>query len=441
MLACSTKFNATKATSPTTVKRGSLQTVILGLLTLASLLAPSKAAVHASTRPGVELQRVQAAISGTVPIDLRDNRIFVQLTCVRPDGSLRPARFQVDSGGGSMILSVSLSQDLALKSIGSPLKEEGETFQPVTSPEIRIGEMPLNLSDVRTLVTVGSKGEFTPGSGAEGFVPARLLRKYEVVFDYPARQFTMAQPGALKPRSVPVPSPIAAKSGFPRIELTVDGEKYGFLLDTGAAYTMISQTLIDKWQTVHPDWPRCVGAVGAANMIGGAFDVKAGMLRLPEMKWGTFELRGVGVVSRPPGTFEKWMSHMMTAPIVGSIAGNVLRAFRIEIDYPHGVTYLEKGTDVGPESLNTVGVVIGAHPDAGYTVDGVAQCSGKNVVEGVRAGDKLISINDWTVTGPLADVLHELQGTRGELKNLVVERDGRQITIKTTVTSLWIGEQ
>src|SRR5262245_7125779 len=172
--------------------------VMLVLLLLASLLVLSKAAVQPPTPPRVQLQRVQAATSGTVPIDLRDNRIFVQLTCIRPDGSLRKARFQVDSGGGSLILSESLTRDLTLKSIGSPLKgDEGETLQPVTSPEIRIGEMPLSLSDVRTVVAVGSKGEYFPGSGAEGFVPARLLRKYEVVFDYPARQFTMAQPGTL----------------------------------------------------------------------------------------------------------------------------------------------------------------------------------------------------------------------------------------------------
>jgi hypothetical protein len=424
------------ATTPINVRGPLMQTGILAPLTLASLLVPAKPAAQPSPQLRVQVQRVQAT-SGTVPIDLRDNRIFVQLTCVRPDGSLRQARFQVDSGGGSVILSESLSHDLTLKSIGSPSKEEGETFQPVTSPEIRISEMPLDLSGISTVVGVGSKGEFSPGSGAEGFVPARLLRKYDVVFDYPARQFTMAHPGVLKPRGVPVPSPIAAKSGFPRIELTVDGEKYGFLLDTGAAYTMISQTLIDKWQTAHPDWPRCIGAVGAANMIGGASDAKAEMLRLPQMQWGTFDLSRVGVVSRPPGTFEKWMSDMMTAPIVGSIAGNVLRAFRIEIDYLHGVTYLEKGTDVGAEGLSTVAVVIGAHPEGSYTIGGVAQCGGKNLVEGVQLGDKLLSINDWTVSGSLADALHELEGTPGEVKNLVVERDGIQITIKTTVTSLW----
>jgi len=413
-----------------------MPTIILVLLALAWLLAPSKAAAQASTEAGVPPPKVERATSGTVPIDLRDNRIFVELTCVRPNGSPRQARFQVDSGGGSVILSESLSYDLALKSLGSPLREEGETFQPVTSPEIRIGEMPLDLSHVHTIVAVGSKSEFTPGSGAEGFVPARLLRNYEVVFDYPARRFTMAQPGTLKPRGMPVPSPIGESSGFPRIELTVDGEKYGFLLDTGAAYTMISETLIDKWRAAHPDWPHCEGAVGEANMVG-ASDSKAEMLRLPAMQWGSFDLPRVGVVSRPRGTFEQWMSPMMTAPIVGSIAGNVLRGFRIEIDYLHGVTYLEKGSAADPEALNTVGVVIGAHADSSYTVGGTAQCGGKNLVEGVQPGDKLVRINNWAVSGSLADVLDELEGTPREVKNLVVERDGRQLTIKTTVTSLW----
>ena len=353
-----------------------MQTVTITLLMLSSLPVLSQAAAQPRIQPGVQVQKAQAAASGTVPIDLRDNRVFVQLTCVRPDGSLRQARFQVDSGGGSVILAESLSQDLGLKKIGSPLEEDGEKFQAVTPPEIRIGEMALDLSGISTVVTAGSKDEFSPGSGAVGFLPARLLRKYEVVFDYPARQFTMAQPGTLKPRGVPVASPIATKSGFPRIELAVDGQKYGFLLDTGAAYTMISQTLIDKWRAAHPDWPSCVGAVGAANMIGGPSDAKAEMLRLPAMQWDTFDLPRVGVVSRPPGTFEKWMSDMMTAPIVGSIAGNVLRAFRIEIDYPHGVTYLEKEKTVEPERLNTVGVVIGAHPDASYAVAGVARAGG-----------------------------------------------------------------
>lgn len=412
---------------------------LLALLALASPpLVPLKTLAQPPTSPRVQAKETQATTSGTVPIDLRDNRVFVELTCIRPDGSLRRARFQVDSGGGAVILSESLSHDLALKNIGSPSKgDEDETLQRVTSPEIRISGLPLDLSGVSTFVTVGSKSEFSPGSGAEGFLPARVLRKYEVVFDYPALQFTIAQPGTLKPRGVPVSSPIAAKSGFPRIELTVEGQEYGFLLDTGAAYTMVSQTLMDKWHAADPDWPHCIGAVGAANMLGGASDAKAEMLRLPEMQWGTFDVPRVGVVSRPSGTFEKWMSSMMTAPIVGSIAGNLLRAFRIEIDYPHGVTYLERHADASQEALNVVGVVIGARPDRSYTIGGVARCAGKSVVDGVQPGDKLIRINDWTVKGSLADVLDELHGKPGEVKNLLIERDRKQVTIKTTVTSIF----
>jgi len=414
-----------------------MKTAILFLLAVSSLLAHSKASQRSSIQASVKGKGTKAATSGAVPIDLRDNRVFVTLTCVRADGSLRPVRFQVDSGGGAVILAESLSHDLALKSIGPVSKEEGDIYQPVSSPQIRIDEMPLDLAGVNTVVLVGSKSEFSPGSGAEGFLPARVLRKYQVVFDYPARQFTMAQPGALKPRGVPVPSPIAEKSGFPRIELSVDGQKYGFLLDTGAAYTMISQTLIDKWQAAHPNWPHCVGAVGAANMIGGASDAKAEMLRIPEMQWGTFDLPRVGVVSRPAGTFEKWMSGMMTAPIVGSIAGNMLRAFRIEIDYPHGVTYLERQADASQESLNVVGVVIGVRLDGSYIIGGVAHCGDKNAVDGVQPNDRLISINNWMVNGSLANVLQQLQGKPGEAKTLVIERDGKQITVKTSVTSLF----
>ena len=398
---------------------------------LAILLAPS------SLTPRIERPNRVRTTSGTVPMDLRDNRVFVELTVARPDGSFRKARFQVDSGGGGVILAESLRSDLALQSSGPISHDEDESVQPVSTPEIRIGEMSIDLTGVPVLVAVGSKAEFDPGSGAEGFLPARVLRKYEVVFDYPGRKFTMAQPGVLKPRGTAVASPIGEKSGFPRIELTVDGEKYGFLLDTGAAYTMVSQTLVTKWSRAHPSWPHCNGAAGAANMIGGQFDAKAEMLRVPEMPWGDFDLHGVGVVSRPVGTFEKYMSGMMSAPIVGSIAGNVLRAFRIEIDYAHGVTYLEKGGEVDAHDMETVGVIVGARSDGGYVISGVVQSNRKDAVQGVQPGDKLLRVGNFDVTGAtLADVLQALRGRLGETKALVLERAGKQITVKVPVASL-----
>jgi hypothetical protein len=50
--------------------------------------------------------------------------------------------------------------------------------------------------------------------------------------------------------------------------------------------------------------------------------------------------RVVGVTSQREGVFEHWMSSLMTAPIVGSLAGNVLGQLRVELDYPEQKLYL-----------------------------------------------------------------------------------------------------
>lgn len=114
-------------------------------------------------------------------------------------------------------------------------------------------------------------------------LPGHVLKRYHVVFDYPAGRFTLAQPGTVKPRGVRLATPIGTRSGFPRIELKIGDETHGFLLDTGATYTMISQELLEHWSNLHPDWKRITGAVGAANMMGGSMETKALMMRLPKL--------------------------------------------------------------------------------------------------------------------------------------------------------------
>jgi hypothetical protein len=53
-------------------------------------------------------------------------------------------------------------------------------------------------------------------------------------------------------------------------------------------------------------------------------------------------LQDWGVTSQHEGTFEKYMSGMMKAPIVGSLAGNVLKDYRLEFDYAHETLYVSK---------------------------------------------------------------------------------------------------
>jgi hypothetical protein len=97
--------------------------------------------------------------------------------------------------------------------------------------------------------------------------------------------------------------------------------------------------VLKAWGQRHPDWPRYPGAFGEAATLGGQ---TLETMILPQGRWGPFTLGEVGVTSQREGTFERYMSGMMRGAIVGSLAGNVLKSFRIELDYAHERLYLSQ---------------------------------------------------------------------------------------------------
>lgn len=275
----------------------------------------------------------------TVPLYVDGNRPYIDVTFRRPDGSTRSARFLVDSGGGGFIITEPVARDLGLR-WGKTTREEGREFGHArVPPNAFVGEMPLDLTPRRVLVAIGADPLLPPVSGGrpEGIFPGHLLARYHVVFDYPNGRFTLARPGSLVPKGNALPMPVSRRSGFPRTEIEVDGATYGFLLDTGASFTMVSEVLLNSWGNKHSGWPRHPGAFGEAATLGGQ---TLETMFIPGARWGSYALGEFGVTSQKKGTFESWMSSMMTSPIVGSLAGNVLKRFRVELDYAHQTLYL-----------------------------------------------------------------------------------------------------
>jgi hypothetical protein len=97
--------------------------------------------------------------------------------------------------------------------------------------------------------------------------------------------------------------------------------------------------VLKQWGTGHPEWPRHPGGFGEAATLGGT---TLETMFVPAAEWGTMHLQDWGVTSQHEGTFEKNMSGMMKAPIVGSLAGNVLKNCRLEFDYAHETLYVSK---------------------------------------------------------------------------------------------------
>jgi hypothetical protein len=200
---------------------------------------------------------------------------------------------------------------------------------------------------------------------------------------------------------------------------------------------MISRTVLDIWAKENPAGPSAVGAVGFANMGGGKMETEALMLRIPQLKLGAIAMKGVAAVSRPEGTYEKYMSGMMTAPIVGALAGNILRDFRVEIDYSKGMTYLSQAGTSVDEDMVSVGLVLAAEAGGPLTVTGLCSNASADTKGSVHVGDTLIAVDDVAVTGKsLAAGALQLQGKVGTVKRLKLERDGKAVTVPATVKAL-----
>lgn len=374
--------------------------------------------------------------SATASMQIEDNRVFVPLCVTGPNGVSKVVPFWVDSGGDAVFLSGRLARELGLKGQGSRFEAMGETpAHFVTKPRLSLAGMPIDLEHASVAAPLAeNSSDVFIGIAAGGFLPATVLRNYDVVFDYPGHTFTLAEPGVITHRGAILRVAVQPTTGFVTTEIELAGQTYGFMLDTGAAYTGISRAVLDRWIREHPLWPHSVGAVGAANMVGKHFDVTNMLVRVPRLKWGPFLLRDVGMVSRPTGNYEKALSKDMAAPVVGALSGNVLREFRIEVDYPRGVAYLAKERSNGSDDLDCVGVVLRVESNGTVLVSGIVGDDGRPEVKDVRAGDILLRVDGHDVTGTsLATILRYLSGPVGENKRLTVRRGKQKLTVTATV--------
>src|SRR6185503_845863 len=187
----------------------------------------------------------QAVSQVTVPLIVQANRPFVILTFHKPDGTTRTARFLLDTGGGGFLITEPLARELGL-TWGAPSSEEGTQLAVVTNtPTVSVGNFPLTLTPERTIVMLGRDNTLPAATTvkSEGMLPGHVLSQYEVVFDYPGRTLTIAMPNTLTRAGMRMP--VGSRSGFPRTEVMLGDSTYAMLLDTGASFTMVSETVLE----------------------------------------------------------------------------------------------------------------------------------------------------------------------------------------------------
>ena len=366
------------------------------------------------------------AAAVTVPMQVELNRPYIEVTLTGPNGHRVKAHAYVDTGGGAIILSSGLAARLGLKATGKAEADQGEKLAPTTVPALRIGGKTLALVNAQAFIN--TNGPRVLGrTDAEMELPGPYLQHYVVVFDYPAHTFTLADPDPYKPDGTAMKTTFGG--GMPAVRVSVDGKPYDFLLDTGGQYCMISDAALGPWRRQHPDWPKVDGVYGPANMQIGRFETKLTMLRIAALQWGPFRIEGAGAASRPPGPYEKMMSGIVGTPVIGSIGGNVLRHFKVTMDYPAQTVYLDGPAVVHDATIDMVGIMLEPATHGGYEVAGTV--SG---MKDIHAGDRLLEVDGHDVThAPFAKVADLLGGSPGTSRTLLLQRGSKRLTVHATV--------
>jgi hypothetical protein len=366
--------------------------------------------------------------SVTVPFTLDHNRVFVDLEFVVDNGKGRRAHAFMDSGGGAdLVVARSLIDGLHL--------DEAKHIH------IRLGGMPLAFDEEKISIAGLPGNTVLNGEpNIEASLPSTILQNYDVVIDYAKRTLTLAPPRSLRHEGTLVSCRVNHETGVISVDMKIAGETYAVAIDNGAAYTWFSKPVVETWIEQNPDWLRGTGTIGDANMNGAPDEATAIVARAPEFLLVTMKLQQAGIVgyhnvvdSEHEDMFA-WYSKKAPEPVIGWIGGNVLKSFRVELDYAENATYWMLEAPLDAHDLDQVPITINPESDGSFTVIGIAERKGQKLLDKIEPGDKLIQIGDLKTTGAtIGRVLEALHGKSGETRDLVLDRIGQSVRVTAAV--------
>ncbi|HUF33731.1 MAG TPA: PDZ domain-containing protein [Acidimicrobiales bacterium] len=358
----------------------------------------------------------------TLPLVVANDRPCVDLITADAGGSPRTLRALVDTGGGALLLRRSLADGLGL-GLGFSVESDGGEATSVEPPALAGDGFGLDTDGIAAYAIDDDAQTGTESERIDVVLPASLLRRHGVVIDYPRGELRLSAPDDLPGTGVAVPVDVERESGFARAEVEVAGEVLGLLLDTGTSCCLVADHVFRSWEASNPVWPRSAASVGPANMSGLSFEASTPMLRVPEVSWGAFTVPGVAVAWRPDSAYGRLVPGV-TAPVVGSLGGNLLRHFRVELAVASGLVRLEQGRPFAEPDADMVGMVVGIDADGHHHVIGTI-----TGLDDVRVGDRLLAVDGEPVAGlTLGQVIDALRGTPAEtVHHLALDRDGELV--------------
>ncbi|MGC2198097.1 MAG: hypothetical protein WA628_25730 [Terriglobales bacterium] len=372
--------------------------------------------------------------SVTVPITLDHNRTIIDVYLPLADGKTKRVRAWVDNGNPGLWITQALAAQLGLSLSGDPQSALGGKQRSVQAPDhLQIGAMTISLAGIQQAQALLDSQSVAPGCSAEITIPSTVLRNYDVLFDYPNRQFTIGVPGSIPFKGESSKIILNSQNGLIQVGSRINGEEHNLALDVGASITLLSEDLLAQWHKTQPTWPHMIGAIASANMWGAEEEARWQLLRVPSIQFGAATLNNVATASFP-GQYLKGFEDRAGVPTIGLIGANALLDDRVGIDYAHSTVYLQRISPTSAPDMDVVGVILRPEPGGQYTILGVADYDGKPSVPDLKAGDVLLGVDGAPATGAtMGQVWSLLGGTPGQTRALTLEREGKRFTVDAPV--------
>ncbi|MGE5457653.1 MAG: hypothetical protein ACM3RX_04800 [Methanococcaceae archaeon] len=370
-----------------------------------------------------------------IPFILDHNRMIVEGEIQRLDGSWRSVRFWVDSGNPDFFISDILAKDLGIDLSGKKTSTDGsaQPIELISPPKIKLEGTEFILSHSKSSVLFQPRFLFNT-MHIDANIPSTFLKQFHIVFDYPNNKLIIAQNGVLKSRGTPVPVLINTSTGIVQISTIIGKDSVSLALDNGASYSFISDDLFSKLKDQNPKWPFHKGALGCANMWGywPPEEESWPILRISNFTSGNFDFKSVGVVGI--SGIGEWYSRKTQQPVRGFLGANLLKNYRVGIDYSNNTIYFENSSHPDYDDMTIVGLTLRLEDNGYYRIIGIADVDNKPFITGIQTGDLLIKVDGFdTYNKTMGNVIGRLRGKVGDTKKLIIEREGRQFEINAPV--------
>jgi hypothetical protein len=285
-----------------------------------------------------------------IPFDLYKNQIFVPM---QVNGS-RPLWFILDTGANTAALDGTIAEELGLKAEGAGATQGvgNNEVQMKFLKNIKFGLPDLEFLDDK-IITLDYRPNFAfQGRDTHGIFSYDFLKRFVVTIDYEKRLLIVAEPEArAEMRSAAKIFPLIFQHGLPYVaaEIKVPGnppQKTTFLVDVGSGDTV--------------DWPHLGISKGklleTVSGVGLGNNEQRGITGRGTLRLGEFEFKGIPI-------------HCCGGNDLGNhlIGGELLKRFKVTLDYPHQQMLLVSNADVSkPFAFDCSGLILRQERDSRF---------------------------------------------------------------------------